>query len=111
MSENPSSALLSIRTHCSLIDHFDPLNCFEKRALINELKEILGADRKKLHVVHTCFALSVCCAIIYSSFYFYWWYVMAILFLNIPSAVMMIRKKKSIEKFEALIAYLEYRLL
>jgi hypothetical protein len=111
MSENPSSALLSIPKHFSLIDHFDSLDCFEKRALINELKDIVRADRKNLRVVHACFALSVCGAIIYSSFYFYWWYVITILLLNIPSAVMMVRKKKSIGKYEAVIAYLEYRLV
>jgi hypothetical protein len=36
---------------------------------------------------------------------------MAILLINIPSAVMMVRKKKCIAKFEAVIAYLEYRLV
>lgn len=111
MSEIPPAALPTIPKHFSLMDHFDSLDCFDKRAFINELKEILSADRKNLRVVHTCFALSICGAIIYSSLYFYWWYVMAILVINIPSAVMMVRKKKSIAKFEAVIAYLEYRLV
>jgi hypothetical protein len=111
MSKNPSSTLLSIPKHYSLIDHFDSLDCFEKRALINELKDLVHADRKNLRVVRTCFALSVCGAIIYSSFYCYGWFIMGSLLLNFPTAVMMVRKKKSITKFEAVIAYLEYRLV
>lgn len=109
--ENAPSLILSVPKDTSLIEHFDSLDCFDKRDLINEFKMLLDLERDAIRQARGYLIASLLFGALSLCFHYNPWYLLILFAVNAPLMYLIYRSFRFAHTLKWIIGYLEYRLV
>jgi len=102
--------ILNVPPGTTLTEHFDSLNIFDKRELLNELEDIKNIYKNSIVTFHKWWAVVIACSILSLAFFFSWWILVYYILLNGFMGFIWWGNWKKVRKFTMVIKYLTSRL-